>query len=218
MPEDLLRWAERNQPAVFASPLMRSIAEAELPHFLGRFTACGIPARPARHPPEPAAPADSPLPPAADKRLPPLIVLRCVVMMFLPVLYVEVIVSQSASINPIRVVSVIVLLLYWRTRHISLVILLLLYIIHVNIRLIMIPGFAENLPSCNARLVPGPSLAGTHFGPQRPWCARGGKRCAAETEVRKRPSDSLHGQKSPLCRLRRHRRDNGGIRRRIKEK
>ena len=99
-----------------------------------------------RHPSEPSAPADSPLPPAADKRLPPLIVLRCVVMMFLPVLYVEVIVSQSASINPIRVVSVIVLLLYWRTRHISFVILLLLYIIHVNIRLIMIPGFAENLP------------------------------------------------------------------------
>ena len=43
-----------------------------------------------------------------------------------------------------------------------------------------------------------PSLAGTHFGPQRPWCARGGKRCAAETDVRKRPSDSLHGQRL-LC-------------------
>ena len=124
-----------------------------------------------RHPPEPAAPADSPLPPAADKRLPPLIVLLRVVMMFLPVLHIEVIVSQSASINPIRVVSVIVLLLYWRTRHISFVILLLLYIIHVNIRLIMIPGFAENLHSCNARFVPGPSLSGTHFGPQRSWSA-----------------------------------------------
>ena len=62
----------------------------------------------------------------------------------------------------------------------------------------MIPGFAENLHSCNARFVPGPSLAGTHFGPQRWWSARRGKRCAAETEVRKRPSDSLHGQRL-LC-------------------
>ena len=33
-----------------------------LPHYLGRFTACGVPARPAGHPPEPSAPADSPLP------------------------------------------------------------------------------------------------------------------------------------------------------------
>ena len=44
------------------------------------------------------------------------------------------------------------------------------------------------------------------------------KRCTVETEVRKRPSDSLHGQTSPLCRLRRHRRDNGGIRHRVKVK
>ena len=35
------------------------------------------------------------------------------------------------------------------------------------LRLFIIPGFAENLHSCNARIVPGPSLAGTHFGPQR---------------------------------------------------
>ena len=46
----------------------------------------------------------------------------------------------------------------------------------------------------------------------------GRKRCAAETDVRKRPSDSLHGQTSPLCRLRRHRRDHGGIRRRLLKK
>ena len=85
------------------------------------------------------------------------------------------------------------------------------------LRLFITPDFAENLHSCNAGFVPGPSLAGTHFGPQRPWCARGGKRCAAETEVRKRPSDSLHGQMSPLCQLR-HRRDYGGFRRRVKEK
>ena len=51
---------------------------------------------------------------------------------------------------------------------------------------------------------------------QRSWSAGGEKRCAAETEVRKRPSDSLHGQMSPLCQLR-HRRDYGGFRRRVKE-
>ena len=33
------------------------------------------------------------------------------------------------------------------------------------LRLFIIPGFAENLHSCNARFVPGPSLASTHFGP-----------------------------------------------------
>ena len=75
-------------------------------------------APPARrwHPSEPAAPADCPLPPAADKRLPPLIVLRCVVMMFLPVIYVEAIVNHSENINPFLVVSVIVLLLYRKSR------------------------------------------------------------------------------------------------------
>ena len=36
------------QRAVFASPLMRSIAEAELPHCLGCFASCGFPARPAK--------------------------------------------------------------------------------------------------------------------------------------------------------------------------
>jgi hypothetical protein len=188
---------------------------SKLPHCLGRFSACGVPARPAAHPPEPAAPADCPLPPAADKRLPPLIVLLRVVMIFLPVIYVEVIVSQSASANPNIIVSVVVVLLYLRTRHIRRSASPSLHILSVNIKLFMIPGFAENLHSCSARIVPGPSLAGTHFGPQRWWCARGEKRSAAETEVRKRPSDSLHGQTSPLRRLRRHRRDNGGIRRRV---
>ena len=153
------------QRAVFASPLILSMAEAGLPHCLGRFTACGIPARPARHPPEPAAPADCPLPPAADKRLPPLIVLRYVIMMFLPALYVEVIVSQSASANPNIIVPVVVVLLYLRTRHIRRSASPSLHILSVNIKLFMIPGFAENLHSCNARFVPGPSLAGTHFGP-----------------------------------------------------
>ena len=168
-----------------------------------------------RHPPEPAAPADSPLPPAADKRLTPLIVLLRVVMVFLRMLDVEVIIDIPDNTNRIRAMSVIVLLLYHTSRHIRCCVSVLLYVISVNIRPIMIPGFAENLPQCNARFVPGPSLAGTHFGPQRSWSAGGGKRCAAETEVRKRPSDSLHGQTSPLCRLRRHRRDNGGIRRRV---
>ena len=97
-------------PAKTTVAVLRCAAEVHrlavrLPHCLGRFTAYGVPARPAAHPPEPAAPADCPLPPAADKRLTPLIVLRCVIMMFLPVLHIEVIVSQSASINPIRVVS-----------------------------------------------------------------------------------------------------------------
>ena len=185
------------QRAVFASPLMRSIAEAELPHCLGRFTACG-PARPARHPPEPSAPADSPLSPAADKRLlrsfaapqppavwppvgyrrhplsgelaanetaPPPIILLCVGMLLLRELSVVGIVNHSNDINHIRVVPVIVVLLHQRTGHIRCRASVALYILSVNIRPIMIPGFAENLPSCNARLVPGPSLAGTHFGP-----------------------------------------------------
>ena len=126
-------------------------------------------APPARrwHPPEPAAPADCPLPPAAYWRLSPPIVLLRVVMMTIRMLIVEVIVSHPTSANSISIVSVVVVLLYQRTRHISFVILLLLYILSVNIRLILIPGFAENLHSCNARFVPGPSLAGTHFGPQR---------------------------------------------------
>ena len=50
--------------------ILRFAAESadlpRLPHCLGRFTACGVPARPAAHPPEPAAPADCPLPTAAD--------------------------------------------------------------------------------------------------------------------------------------------------------
>ena len=105
-------------------------------------------APPARrwHPPEPAAPADCPLPPAADKRLPPLIVLHSVVMMLIRMPIVEVIVSQSESTNHIHVVTVIVILLYHKMRHISFAILILLYILSVNIRLILIPGFAENLP------------------------------------------------------------------------
>ena len=36
------------QRAVFASPLILSMAEAELPHCLGCFASCGFPARPAK--------------------------------------------------------------------------------------------------------------------------------------------------------------------------
>ena len=127
-----------------------------------------------RHPPEPSAPADCPLPPAADKRLAPLIVLLRVVMVFLRMLDVEVIIDIPDNTNRIRAMSVIVLLLH-TSRHIRCCVSVLLYVISVNVRLFMIPGFAENLHSCNARFVPGPSLAGTHFGPQRLWCAGGGK-------------------------------------------
>ena len=71
----------------------------------------------------------------------------------------------------------------------------------------MILRFAEILPreyarGSGRRFVVGHSLRATALVE----CV-GGKRCAAETEVRKRPSDSLHGQTSPLSRLRRHRRD-----------
>ena len=105
-------------------------------------------APPARrwHPSEPAAPADSPLPPAADKRLPPLIVLLRVVMVFLRMLDVEVIIDIPDNTNRIRAMSVIVLLLYHTSRHIRCCVSVLLYVISVNIRPIMIPGFAENLP------------------------------------------------------------------------
>ena len=50
--------------------ILRFAAEAadlpRLPHCLGCFASCGLPARPAAHPPEPSAPADRPLPTAAD--------------------------------------------------------------------------------------------------------------------------------------------------------
>ena len=118
-----------------------------------------------RHPPEPAAPADCPLPPAADKRLTPLIVLLRVVIMHILMLIVEVISSHPQSANHIYVFTVIVLLLYGKSSHIRCGISLPLFNLSVDIRLFLIPGFAENSPSCRARLVPGPSLAGTHFGP-----------------------------------------------------
>ena len=176
------------------------MAEAGLPHCLGRFTACGFPARPAmailrslrllriaRCPPA----ADkrllrsfaAPQPPAvstpvgcrrhplsgelaANEAAPPPIVLLCVGMLQLRELSVVGIVNHSNGINHIRVVPVIVVLLHRRTGHIRCRASVALYILSVNIRPIMIPGFAENLHSCNARFVPGPSLAGTHFGPQ----------------------------------------------------
>ena len=105
-------------------------------------------APPARrwHPPEPTAPADCPLPPAADKRLAPLIVLHRVVMVFLRMLDVEVIIDIPDNTNRIRAMSVIVLLLCHTSRHIRCCVSVLLYVISVNIRLFMIPGFAENLP------------------------------------------------------------------------
>ena len=89
------------------------------------------------------------------------------VKMLIPMLIVEVIVSQSESANHIHIVPVIVILLYQRIIHIRCSVSVVLYILSANIRLMIIPGFAENLHSCNARFVPGPSLAGTHFGPQR---------------------------------------------------
>ena len=50
------------QRAALRQPSDEVMAEAELPHCLGCFASCGSPARPAVHPPEPAAPADRPLP------------------------------------------------------------------------------------------------------------------------------------------------------------
>ena len=56
------------------------------------------------------------------------------------------IVNHSNNINHIRVVPIIVVLLYQRTGHIRCSVSVVLYILSANIRLMIIPGFAENLP------------------------------------------------------------------------
>ena len=71
--------------------ILRFAAESadlpRLPHCLGRFTACG-PARPAGHPPEPSAPADSPLAQEAYERLAPPIEQFCRIVVLAEIVFV----------------------------------------------------------------------------------------------------------------------------------
>ena len=112
MPEDLPRWAERNRELPCGSPLMQSMAEAGLPHG---------PAHPAWHPPEPSAPADSPLPPAADKRLAPLIVLLFEIVVVVEVVVIVVVVDNKCrACHGARVFTLYVVILpLKKSRHIA---------------------------------------------------------------------------------------------------
>ena len=64
------------------------MAEAELPHCLGCFASCGVPAHPAWHPPEPSAPADSPLAQEAYERLAPPIEQFCRIVVLAEIVFV----------------------------------------------------------------------------------------------------------------------------------
>ena len=113
---------------------------------------------------------------AAIEVAPPLIVQLCIIVMGTAVVVI-IADRRSPSRSACVFLNPRVLLLLEKSRHTckhyvptTLHIAVLINPLGI-LRLFIIPGFAENLPSCNARFVPGPSLASTHFGPQRPWGA-----------------------------------------------